>query len=171
MSLRKTAVLVAVLVGTFMLVPVQSSIGASNPEAPVPAATPPINDVGPVTWEKPHQDVKAAAVVVHAPSFAHRKYPPATQAARDWAFKRLGTKQFGCLDRIWHYESGWRVKGGHPSRAYGIPQAYPGYKMASAGKDWKTNPMTQVKWGLKYIKVRYGTPCNAWAHKQVYGNY
>ena len=50
------------------------------------------------------------------------------------------------------------------SGAYGIPQALPGSKMASAGSDWRTNPKTQIKWGLGYISGRYGDPCGAWSH-------
>ena len=49
------------------------------------------------------------------------------------------------------------------SGAYGIPQALPGSKMATAGADWQTNPATQITWGLGYISARYGTPCGAWA--------
>jgi hypothetical protein len=52
------------------------------------------------------------------------------------------------------------------SGAYGIPQALPGSKMASAGADWQTNPATQITWGLGYISARYGTPCAAYAHLQ-----
>ncbi|RSS63365.1 hypothetical protein EF912_03575 [Streptomyces sp. WAC07061] len=71
--------------------------------------------------------------------------------------------QFGCLNDLWNGESGWRVYATNPSSgAYGIPQALPATKMASAGADWKTNPATQIKWGLKYIDDRYGTPCNAY---------
>src|SRR6266571_8011944 len=59
---------------------------------------------------------------------------------------------FGCLKDIWNRESGWRYDAENPSGAYGIPQALPGGKMASAGADWQTNPATQIKWGLGYIK-------------------
>ena len=107
----------------------------------------------------------AAAAEPHAPSVFHRVYPPATQAARDWAWKRLGGKQFDCLDRLWHFESGWRVRAGRVTGSYGIPQAYPGTKMRSAGADWQTNPMTQVRWGLGYVR-KYGGPCGAWAFWQ-----
>ena len=80
--------------------------------------------------------------------------------ARGW-----NEKQFQCLHSLWQRESGWRVTAGNRySGAYGIPQALPGSKMASAGADWRTNPATQIKWGLGYIKGRYGTPCNAWSH-------
>ncbi len=80
--------------------------------------------------------------------------------------------QFGCLVKLWDKESGWRTTAQNPtSGAYGIPQALPGEKMASAGDDWRTNPRTQIKWGLGYIKDRYGSPCEAWAHSQSVGWY
>jgi hypothetical protein len=79
--------------------------------------------------------------------------------------------QFGCLDNIWSRESGWSVTAANASGAYGIPQALPGSKMASAGPDWQTNATTQIKWGLGYIKDRYGTPCDAWAFWQANGWY
>ena len=73
--------------------------------------------------------------------------------------------QFGCLVKLWTKESNWRWNADNPtSSAYGIPQALPGSKMASAGADWRTNPVTQITWGLGYIAARYGTPCSAWAH-------
>jgi hypothetical protein len=77
-----------------------------------------------------------------------------------------------CLDKLWKKESGWNHKArNNSSGAYGIPQAYPGNKMASVGSDWKTNPATQIKWGLGYIKGRYKTPCGAWAKSQSSGWY
>ena len=78
------------------------------------------------------------------------------------------SSQFGCLDSLWMKESGWNAhatNGG--SGAYGIPQSLPGSKMASAGSDWQTNPATQIKWGLQYIKDVYGSPCSAWSHSQA----
>nr|WP_210424473.1 hypothetical protein [Gephyromycinifex aptenodytis] len=53
------------------------------------------------------------------------------------------------------------------SSAYGIPQALPGPRMASHGKDWRTNPETQIRWGLDYIQKRYGNPCKAWSHSRA----
>jgi hypothetical protein len=80
--------------------------------------------------------------------------------------------QFGCLDSLWERESKWNVRADNPSSsAYGIPQALPGSKMASAGADWATNPVTQIRWGLGYIEDRYGSPCGAWAHSQRNGWY
>jgi hypothetical protein len=80
--------------------------------------------------------------------------------------------QFPCLNKLWNRESGWNHKAyNEGSGAYGIPQALPGSKMQSAGSDWKTNPATQIKWGLGYIKDRYGNPCNAWQHSEDAGWY
>jgi hypothetical protein len=79
--------------------------------------------------------------------------------------------QFSCLDNIWTRESGWRWDAANASGAYGIPQALPGSKMASAGADWQTNPATQIKWGLGYIQSKYGTPCSAWSFWQANGWY
>ena len=83
-----------------------------------------------------------------------------------------GSDQFSCLDSLWQRESNWNPQARNPySGAYGIPQALPGEKMASAGSDWQTNPATQIKWGLGYIKDRYGSPCAAWEHSQSVGWY
>jgi hypothetical protein len=82
------------------------------------------------------------------------------------------SSQFSCLDPLWEHESGWSVTAANPgSGAYGIPQALPGSRMASAGPDWQTNAATQIKWGLEYIKGTYGSPCAAWAHEQTTGWY
>jgi hypothetical protein len=80
--------------------------------------------------------------------------------------------QFGCLDSLWTRESNWTVTADNPtSSAYGIPQALPGSKMSTAGADWATNPVTQIRWGLGYIQDRYGSPCAAWGHSQSSGFY
>ncbi len=91
----------------------------------------------------------------------------AMAAERGW-----GDDEFACLDRLYERESHWNVYAENKrSGAYGIPQAMPGSKMASAGADWRTNPTTQIRWGLGYIAGRYGTPCGAWAHSQARGWY
>jgi hypothetical protein len=79
--------------------------------------------------------------------------------------------QFGCLDSLWSRESGWNVTASNPDGAYGIPQAMPGSKMASAGPDWETDASTQIRWGLGYIKDLYGSPCGAWSHEESTGWY
>jgi hypothetical protein len=102
--------------------------------------------------------------------------PPDPGTAQSIAYKMLpsfgfSTDQFGCLNNIWTRESGWRYNAENASGAYGIPQALPGSKMASAGADWMTDPTTQIKWGIGYIKSVYGSPCNAWAFWQDHGWY
>ncbi|XRQ11758.1 lytic transglycosylase domain-containing protein [Actinomadura welshii] len=88
------------------------------------------------------------------------------------SFGFTGDGEFGCLVKLWNKESGWRTNAANPtSQAYGIPQANPGSKMASAGADWRTSAKTQIKWGLGYIKDRYKTPCGAWQHSQNVGWY
>lgn len=87
--------------------------------------------------------------------------------ARGW-----GEDQYSCLVSLFNRESHWNVYAGNPvSGAYGIPQALPGSKMASAGPDWQSNPRTQITWGLNYIAGRYITPCGAWGHSQSVGWY
>ena len=88
-----------------------------------------------------------------------------------WPIFKWGDDQFACLLSLWNRESGWRVNAANSSGAYGIPQALPGSKMASAGADWQTNPATQIAWGLGYIAGRYGTPCGAWDHSESNGWY
>lgn len=82
-------------------------------------------------------------------------------------------REFDCLYRLWSRESGWRTeavnRGG--SGATGIPQALPGSKMASAGADWRTSAETQIRWGLGYVRARYGTPCGAYAYSNAHGYY
>ena len=82
------------------------------------------------------------------------------------------SSQISCLQPLWAGESGWSVTASNPSTgAYGIPQALPGSKMASAGPDWQTNAATQIRWGLGYIENTYGSPCAAWSHEQADGWY
>jgi hypothetical protein len=102
--------------------------------------------------------------------------PPNPGTAESIAYNMLPSfgfahSQFGCLNNIWTRESNWRYNAENASGAYGIPQALPGSKMASAGADWATNPATQIKWGIGYIKSTYGSPCNAWGFWQAHGWY
>lgn len=93
-------------------------------------------------------------------------------AVQSYAESLVGPAQFVCLQELWNRESGWQWDAANPSGAYGIPQALPGSKMAVAGADWQTNPMTQVKWGVDdYIDPIYGNACNAWLHEQAAGWY
>jgi len=82
------------------------------------------------------------------------------------------SSQFSCLQPLWAHESGWNVYASNPSSgAYGIPQALPGSKMASAGPDWQSDAATQIRWGLQYIQGTYGSPCAAWSHEEADGWY
>src|SRR4051794_33198102 len=104
-------------------------------------------------------------------SFARVTYGSPRAIARAQLAARGWSDQFGCLDSLWQRESHWSVYASNASGAYGIPQALPGSKMASAGDDWRTNPATQIRWGLGYIGSRYGGPCAAWHHSQSTGWY
>lgn len=107
------------------------------------------------------------------------KLPPGKGAKRNIALgKRMaGAKgwdggEWDALYRLWMKESGWNeLAMNKSSGAYGIPQSLPGKKMASAGRDWKTNAATQIKWGLGYIEGRYKDPLNAWGHSKKVGWY
>ncbi|MFD9335838.1 transglycosylase SLT domain-containing protein [Streptomyces sp. NPDC060028] len=80
--------------------------------------------------------------------------------------------QFQCFSNIINQESTWNYKAVNSSSgAYGLVQALPGSKMASAGADWRTNPATQIEWGLNYMNGRYGSPCGAWSFHQANGWY
>ncbi|MEU8087600.1 transglycosylase SLT domain-containing protein [Micromonospora sp. NPDC049101] len=84
----------------------------------------------------------------------------------------FGIAEFPCLEKLWTKESGWNHKAANNSSgAYGIPQALPGSKMGTVAADWRTNPATQIKWGLSYIKGRYDTPCGAWTFFQNNNHY
>ncbi|MFI5679486.1 aggregation-promoting factor C-terminal-like domain-containing protein [Streptomyces cellulosae] len=100
----------------------------------------------------------APSQVTQAKSVAHRLIPNAAQ--------------YKAFSKIVEHESGWNITARNSfSGAYGLVQALPGSKMASAGSDWKTNPATQIKWGLNYMNSRYGSPVGAWAFWQAHGWY
>ena len=100
--------------------------------------------------------------------------PTAAQATAKAMLASFGfdSSQWSCLYSLWEQESTWNVYAENASSgAYGIPQALPGSKMASAGADWQTNAATQISWGLGYIKSVYGTPCAAWQNEVNVGSY
>jgi hypothetical protein len=113
------------------------------------------------------QPSQAAGPAVPAASGSPRQIAEAMLDSFGWP-----SSQFSCLDPLWAHESAWSVSAYNAgSGAFGIPQALPGSKMASAGPDWQTNAATQIKWGLEYIKDTYGSPCAAWSHAQATGWY
>jgi hypothetical protein len=119
----------------------------------------------------------ASASAQPAPSATASAAPAASGSPRQIAQAMLASfgwssSQFSCLDPLWAHESGWSVTAYNAgSGAYGIPQALPGSRMASAGPDWQNNAATQIRWGLEYIKGTYGSPCTAWDHEQATGWY
>lgn len=129
----------------------QAATVASTPAPPVtqvPAAAP-------------------ATPAVPAPQGDPQQIAEAMLASYGWP-----VTEFACLLPLWMRESGWNVYASNPgSGAYGIPQALPGDKMASAGADWQTSATVQITWGLGYIESVYGTPCNAWSHEESVGWY
>jgi len=108
------------------------------------------------------------------PAIASPRRPSTVAAYKSWArgymartYRWTSPEQFTCLDNLWIHESQWNPRARNPSSgALGIPQALPAWKMSAAGSDWRTNPVTQMAWGLGYIKTRYGNPCSAWSQYQ-----
>jgi hypothetical protein len=97
---------------------------------------------------------------------------PTVAEAKAYARERLGATQYECFHALMQRESRWRVNAtNRNSGAYGIPQALPGSKMRSAGADWRTNPITQVKWAIRYVNARYGSSCRAYQHALEIGWY
>ena len=102
---------------------------------------------------------------------------PETGSVKAFALSQVESKgwdydQFSCLVKLWERESNWRWNATNKSSgAYGIPQSLPATKMAKAGADWRTNPETQVRWGIGYIDGRYGSPCAALVHSDEHNWY
>ncbi|MEI5585499.1 MULTISPECIES: hypothetical protein [unclassified Agromyces] len=117
------------------------------------------------------KDREAAERAAAAAAAARANTPEgAKQSAREIMASQYGwgADQFQCLDSLWTKESGWNYQAVNPSSgAYGIVQAWPADKLATAGADWRTNAATQIKWGLQYISASYGSPCAAWGHSQA----
>jgi hypothetical protein len=122
----------------------------------------------------------APRVVVRVKTAAVAPFRVGTVGFSQWWAKKLMVKRYGwtsaaqfrCLVTLWNHESHWNYRSHNKSSgAHGIPQALPGSKMAKVGSDWLTNPVTQIRWGLGYIKGRYGSPCGAWSHFQSHSWY
>ena len=127
---------------------------------------------------RPHRPFGTAAVVAAVATAAALLPQPAGAAPRPvvrvrstqsvgafkaWARAHVGAHQFPALNKIWMHESGWNRYARNPaSGAYGIPQALPAHKLRHAGRDWSWDGYTQMRWGLHYIRSRYGSPTRAW---------
>jgi hypothetical protein len=102
----------------------------------------------------------------------HRRLTPKQMARQMLGTFHWARWQFYYLNLLWSHESGWDKYASNPyTGAYGIPQAVPGSKMSSAGPNWPSNARTQIRWGMRYIKSRYGSPKKAWEHEQATGWY
>jgi hypothetical protein len=114
-----------------------------------------------------------ASVAASRPGTPRPPRTPTIAAAKSWALGKLGATQYRCLDVLVQRESGWNVTARNASTgAYGLPQSLPGSKMAAAGADWRTNPITQLRWMVGiYVPARYGTVCRALSHSYAAGWY
>jgi hypothetical protein len=119
------------------------------------------------TQQQAAQQTTAQQPAASAPSGSPQQIAQQMLSQFGWS-----SGQFSCLQPLWALESGWNIYASNPSSgAYGIPQALPGSKMASAGPDWQSDAATQIRWGLTYIQGSYGSPCAAWSHEEADGWY
>ena len=119
------------------------------------------------TQQQAAQQTTAQQPATSAPSGSPQQIAEQMLSQFGWS-----SSQFSCLQPLWALESGWNIYASNPSSgAYGIPQALPGSKMASAGPDWQSDAATQIRWGLTYIQGTYGSPCAAWSHEEADGWY
>jgi len=187
------AALGVTVAGSLLVVPGPAAAAMVVPDSrplptPPPAATDDAIDIAALQAHREAQLQRRSIAVevrigslaaIEAERIAALGYDPKTattprEIARQMMANRFGwgADQFSCYDSIIMRESRWNTFADNPtSSAYGIPQALPGRKMASAGADWRTNPATQIAWGLGYVKQRYGTPCGAWGFKRSHGWY
>jgi cell wall-associated NlpC family hydrolase len=137
-------------------------VGATDPYAPrAPGATVPAGGIGVPAFAGGASAPAAPGALNQYQSFAN------SLTTATW-----GPGQFAYLNLLWQRESGWNPAATNPvSGAFGIPQALPAAKMASAGLDWATDPYTQIIWGIDYIRATYGTPQAAWAHELAFNWY
>jgi hypothetical protein len=135
---------------------------AASPAATQPAPKPAAPKASPTVRQQSRSSVQAAISGGDPRDMAR-----ALAATYSWT-----GKQWTCLDKLWDHESKYETTVRNPtSGAYGIPQALPASKMAKAGSDWRTNPVTQIVWGLGYIQDRYGSPCDAWSYWLRHSSY
>lgn len=139
----------------------------------VPAQARPENDCSPACVKRVKHRIQHRIRHQHRVSRTCGTPSCNRRLGRYMAIRRYGTSGWNCTYPIIDQESGWnhRVWNSAGSGAYGIPQALPGSKMASAGSDWATNPRTQIRWYFGYVDGRYGGPCGALSHKHATGWY
>jgi hypothetical protein len=151
----------------------------ATPTTSDPAGTP-VLDVAPITVDingVASVDAQSISLVsVQARQIQLAKTPTGAKVVAKDLISSLGytwdAHQVGCLNALWDGESHWNFQAhNYRSGAQGIAQALPPTKMEIVATDWRTNPVTQIKWGLSYINARYKTPCKALAHKHWAGYY
>lgn len=120
-----------------------------------------------VDWPSPGPSQPAAPTIQPTPA----PYRDTIWNARTYVKNRVGARGYDCINAVWTAESKWNPRAGIPTGAYGIPQAFPGSKMAAFGSNWRYSPLTQVKWGLWYANSRYGSACGAYDFWKVHGWY
>ena len=130
-----------------------------QPSTPAPAM--PENKPAPSPAPSPSRDG-----LWHAEPGVAQAYAGGAAAQRGWT-----GSQFDDLVKLWNKESRWLWNAENPSGAYGIPQAYPGSKMALFGANWRDDAAVQIDWGLWYIGQQYGNPSTAWHYWQQYNWY
>lgn len=142
----------------------------------IPTTTPPmapgLMDLGAIPTVSAHQ---MSLVALASEQVELAKSPIGAQAVAQSlvdATYKWSDREISCLNTLWNKESHWNFKAhNYRSGAHGIPQALPADKMEIVAMDWRTNPITQLKWGLRYISIRYGTPCKALAKHNRIGSY
>jgi hypothetical protein len=156
-----------------------ANIVATTPSANPDGSTP-VLDVAPITVDingVASVDAQSISLVsVMARQIQLAKTPTGAKVVAKDLISSLGydwnAHQVGCLNALWDGESHWNFQAhNYRSGAQGIAQALPPTKMEIVSTDWRTNPVTQIKWGLSYIKARYNTPCKALSHKHWAGYY
>ncbi|MEI6119944.1 MAG: lytic transglycosylase domain-containing protein [Actinomycetes bacterium] len=173
---RNPSIAVVVAFGQAILATVDTSFAQTSlsrevtlPDLPTqtvatsPALEPGLLDLGNVPSVNAHV---MALVSLQAKQVQLAKTPVGAKAvAADLIaanYSKWNSSQISCLDQLWNNESHWNFKAhNYRSGAHGIPQALPADKMAVISPDWRTNPVTQIRWGLRYINARYGSPCAA----------
>jgi hypothetical protein len=144
-----------------------AQVAAAARAAQVAAAAQPTASATATASAQPSASASVQPSQAPVPSGSPQQIAEAMLGSFGWS-----ASQFACLDPLWALESGWSVTAYNAgSGAYGIPQALPGSRMASAGPNWQTDAATQIRWGLEYIKGTYGSPCGAWDHEQATGWY
>lgn len=158
---NRTLVLVALVAVSMFIVSLPASHSQTSANAPLKTKVTPSPEP---TISLEYRNTETASRSAGRYKYATSNYNKLWAKSYMLSKYKWKEKQYQCIIKLWNRESGWRVNADNPnSSAYGIPQALPGKKMASAGPNWKKNPQTQIKWGLKYINSRYKTPCGAWS--------